>query len=29
MKAQLQRIKASEGLSDNVYEIVAKSLADA
>lgn len=26
MRAQLQRIKDTEGLSDNVFEIVAKSL---
>ena len=29
MKAQLQRIADTEGLSDNVFEIVSKSLKDA
>lgn len=28
MRAQLQRIQAAEGLSDNVFEIVSKSLKD-
>ena len=28
MRAQLQRIKDTEGLSDNVFEIVSKSLKD-